>query len=605
MLSLEELQAQIANTASDDPTLASLHSRLAAQYKRCIERGESPDPSQDGERAIAAFHQAIALQTQHRLDVDRAKTLNQLAQFYADQSDLKESLRLYQQALTLAQNTLDRETLATAHQGLAGVLTDLGQVQKALDYAQQALGTAQQLENPILFARILGTMGWIGTIQGRYPEAIAHYEQRLQLVRQRVAMDEEESEQSCILEAYTLYALSSIYKLLGQQQQSLDLSRAAIEVAQPTGNLKLIALVQSYRGYQRITEIEYQTLPPEIRLDDPSARSLPDTDLFSPGDLATLEQSLVEQRQALTDGERLGDRRVVMTVLIHLGLTYLTLRQFDQAQQVYQQALALTRDVEVPALETSALLALGRFYIACREPAQAIVHLQPALKLARQTGDRWQEASALMSLGEVYNPSQQPQRAIDFFQEALAIAQQIQAPLLQLSLLTSLGRSYLALQQYSPATQAYEQALQLARQNDRHQDEALILSGLSASAYNANQLEEAIAYGQQAVDLARQFQNSLDEYGALYVLTCACDKNGQAERAIAHCQQAIEAAQRAKTPSLEAHASVRLGCLYEDSGNIAAAIQSFLSAQQLYREVNMNPDVLALNQRIKTLEKQL
>ncbi|MBD2459987.1 hypothetical protein H6G89_02920 [Oscillatoria sp. FACHB-1407] len=75
--------------------------------------------------------------------------------------------------------------------------------------------------------------------------------------------------------------------------------------------------------------------------------------------------------------------------------------------------------------------------------------------------------------------------------------------------------------------------------------------------------------------------------------------------AIAHCEQAIGAAQRAKTPDLEADAWARLGCLHENSHNISAAIQSYLSAQQRYRDINKNSDALDLAEHIRTLEKQI
>ncbi|MDK2461256.1 CHAT domain-containing protein, partial [Aphanizomenon sp. PH219] len=107
------------------------------------------------------------------------------------------------------------------------------------------------------------------------------------------------------------------------------------------------------------------------------------------------------------------------------GSAYNSLGQYPKAIEVYQQSLAIQRDIGDRYGEGSSLIGLGSAYNSLGQYPKAIEVYQQSLAIQRDIGDRYGEGSSLIGLGSAYNSLEQYPKAIEFHQQSLAIQREI------------------------------------------------------------------------------------------------------------------------------------------------------------------------------------
>ena len=108
-----------------------------------------------------------------------------------------------------------------------------------------------------------------------------------------------------------------------------------------------------------------------------------------------------------------------------MGNVYLSLRQYQQATDLYDQVLAITREIGDRAGEGVALGNLGSTYLRLGQYHKAIDLYEQDLAITREIGNRAGEGSALVNLGSAYLKLGQYYKAIDLYEQDLAITREI------------------------------------------------------------------------------------------------------------------------------------------------------------------------------------
>src|SRR5579883_3286675 len=208
--------------------------------------------------------------------------------------------------------------------------------------------------------------------------------------------------------------------------------------------------------------------------------------------------------QALAIRREVGDRSGEGTTLNNLGRVYDDLGQKPQALDYYQQALAIRREVDDRSGEGTTLNNLGGVYNALGQKPQALDYYQQALAIRREVGDRSGEGTTLNNLGGVYDDLGQKPQALDYYQQALAIRREVGDRSGEGTTLNNLGRVYNALGQKPQALAYYQQALAIRREVGDRSGEGTTLNNLGR-VYNAlGQKPQALAYYQQALAIWRE-----------------------------------------------------------------------------------------------------
>ena len=157
------------------------------------------------------------------------------------------------------------------------------------------------------------------------------------------------------------------------------------------------------------------------------------------------ESDDTEAEQALTIYERLGDRRGMVRVLIHLGNGDNARGDYDLAASHYQRALSLSQEIGDRQTEASCLINLAIIAKRRQEYEKSRDLSQRSMGLFRETGARLGLAAALNNLGDLARLTGEPEAAQRWYTESLTIRRQAGDRLGEGVLCHNLGRAALDL----------------------------------------------------------------------------------------------------------------------------------------------------------------
>jgi tetratricopeptide (TPR) repeat protein len=96
-------------------------------------------------------------------------------------------------------------------------------------------------------------------------------------------------------------------------------------------------------------------------------------------------------------------------------------REYDQALDYYEQAIALFQALSIPKMEALARQGLGQVWYELGEYDQAIDQYQQALAIDQRIADLEGEAYALVNMGETQTTLENYPQALQTYQQALLI----------------------------------------------------------------------------------------------------------------------------------------------------------------------------------------
>jgi tetratricopeptide (TPR) repeat protein len=261
----------------------------------------------------------------------------------------------------------------------------LGQVERAIDYYQQALVISREIGPRYNEGVWLANLGNAYTSLGREERAIDYYQQALVIAQE---MGDRRNA------GRNFGSLGLAYTSLGREEQAIDYYQQALVIAQEMGDRPsegawLANLGNAFRS------------------------------------LGQLERAIDYHQQALVIAQEMGDRPSEGKDLNNLGNDYRVLRQLDQAIDTYEQAVVIAQEVGMRHDEGTILNNLGNAYHVLGQVERAIDYYQQALVIAQEMGDRREEGSRLVSLGIAFRDLRQLDQAIDYHQQALVIAQEV------------------------------------------------------------------------------------------------------------------------------------------------------------------------------------
>jgi DNA-binding SARP family transcriptional activator len=266
---------------------------------------------------------------------------------------------------------------------------------------------------------ILGDLGTVYLLQFRYPPAVRHFEQALDL-----AFD-------CTAARCTaLTGLAQVHRAHGRFGVATDLFQQALKIAYDTEDLTaqldaLRGLGHVHRHMRRLTEAN-RCLSEALDI----ARRTGNLDgeagaLWALGHVHCLENRRDEaamcHARALEIARSTGNRIGELRALTGLGYDHLLQGHHDVATTYLVQASALAKEMGDRNFEFESLYGLGHLHRAAGRPHQALTHHQAALEIARSLDQPTDEARALHGLAHAHHDLAHPTEARTHWQTALNI----------------------------------------------------------------------------------------------------------------------------------------------------------------------------------------
>ena len=308
------------------------------------------------------------------------------------------------------------------------------------------------------------------------------------------------------------------------------------------------------------------------RLPDPRQRSVSKRMLGGAlADLGQLPRAIDLYEQALAINREMNDRWAEAEALSGLGWCYYLRGEVARAMEFHEQALAIDRETGNRSGEAVRLNNLGLCYFDLGQIPEAIDLREQALAINRETGNRSDEAANLSNLGSCYGFLGQIRRAIEFYGQALTIDREIGSRQGEAVDLGQLGIRYAELGQVPEAIELYEQALDIHREIGYRRGMASVLHSLGRSRARLGQIPEAMDLYGQACAIADESglvqQASQTRVDLAMAMLAADDLPGA--RATAEAARALD-----YLPS-RLGVSLTLGVVYLRQGDRGAARRAF------------------------------
>jgi CHAT domain-containing protein/uncharacterized protein HemY len=560
------------------------------------------------DRALEFYQQALPVAQELKNKSQEANILAEIGNSYIRQQKYNQAIESYQQALPIARELSDNKSQVANILYLTGdSYYQQKEYEQAIEYYQQALAIQREIQDkPGIINTLLmlsqGTQASDYYFRGLYPQAKAAASKSIELTQEALRLAREIEHRD--LEAKALDYLGQNYMILGNNQQALQILQQAASIARDIKALqtetnalsKLSLIYLGQRDIRKKIEIGLRQLEIAREQQNPLGEAYSKNTLASDYQQVGEHQKASEAfQQALAVTRKIDINQLPPNLrdnaleaeirsLDGLSLTYLMLGQFEKALDFAQQTLKKAQDARQPKFEVSALLRLALLYSNFAQDYPKVIDAaQQALTIARQIKDPQIEAEALSSLSDGYNKLGNSAAALETAEQLLSIAKRLENPNLERSGLNILTDIYQAQGNFQKALSTAQQLVTLVQEKNLRIHEVTALTQLSESYLSVGETTKAVEAAQQILNLAKQQANPNDELLGLMFLGRAYKLRGEYEQGITAMQTAIQLATKNKFFAGEAAAVYELSGIYEALGEyqqVIAAIEPRLAQVQ-------------------------
>ena len=240
-----------------------------------------------------------------------------------------------------------------------------------------------------------------------------------------------------------LGSLGSIYRQLNQWERSIDVLNQALLIFEEAGSSRDLAITLEHVGLWHMTVGE---LDKALEFFERAGQEeAPETLLNNIGvayqRLGRPIESISYLERSLEAAIREEDGRGEAVSRVSLGLVYLDLERWHDAEACLQQARAIFRERRDSHREAQTLIHLGRVYAKQGRKREAVEVYEEGLAVFDSAGDVYWRARVLLELGTLANAMGDQESAMANWREATAILELLRAP--------ELGRARTLLQEHS------------------------------------------------------------------------------------------------------------------------------------------------------------
>jgi len=221
-------------------------------------------------------------------------------------------------------------------------------------------------------------------------------------------------------------------------------------------------------------------------------------------------------QQALAIKIEFGDRYEQAATYGNLGAVALDLREYEEAKLNYKQAIAIFDEFHDRYSQATSYHQLGIVAQELREYGEARQNYQQALAIKIEFGDRYEQAGTYHQLGRVAQELREYGEARQNYQQALAIYIEFGDRYSQASTYHQLGIVAQELREYGEARQNYQQALAIKIEFSDRYSQASTYGQLGLLAEAEDNFIEAGQNLLQALEIFAQFQ---DQYRVEFILS--------------------------------------------------------------------------------------
>jgi CHAT domain-containing protein/Tfp pilus assembly protein PilF len=353
--------------------------------------------TQEGPKAaLPEFEEALKIFQANKDRHGEAVVLGYIANCQRKLENLDKALDFAQQALHMKEELGDRDEIGKTHNQLGLIYWERADYPGAIQHLQQAIEIASTLNDKELEGSARNNLGLVFDERGDYKQSLEQYQRALELHRS-THFERGEGD--------TLGNIGGVYLLLGRFKEALPYYQQALGISErlglkpassdDLGNIALCLLGTgdidgALKTFDRALDVAHET---GLAKEEADWRKGKGTTLVGLGrfDAALGEYASAEQiyRQA-------GLKRELVQAVIDTGQVYELLGDAVSAEERFEQARQLAREIGNTSGESDSLIALGDLERRRKNYDRADAHFKQALEKARGAGEERTIVSALL-----------------------------------------------------------------------------------------------------------------------------------------------------------------------------------------------------------------
>ncbi|MBN1988582.1 MAG: tetratricopeptide repeat protein [Bacteroidales bacterium] len=398
---------------------------------------------------------------------------------------------------------------------------------------------------------------------------------------------------------FLLFA-GDVYRQAGIANQSIELKRAALEMALKANNdtlrtEALLSLGSTYWTFSLLKDAlaQYSKGYNQAKASNDTLRLL--VSLRNIGltyrDIGNFDSSSYALQTALALAQKTKSERIEAEIRNILGGLYLKFNRYNQAIAEFESSLRIREKLKHLDSQADLLDNLGRAYKHQGNYNQALENLEKALRLREEILDEQAKASTLNEAGNIYAEKGELAEALRRYLMALKIRQELELKPDIAKSLINIGITYRKLGASDRAIDYFANAHKILLQSNDPIEIAYVLLNLGNSYLDTKSYGKAIEAYQKA---ATERQKAGDLPGLAKVLV----NQAQAYRLQNNQQAGIEVLKKAQSIAIQIKSEAILaevlnetGNIYQSQGNVNNALKSFAESEKHYANAGMQSGV--------------
>ncbi|KYC35455.1 hypothetical protein WA1_06415 [Scytonema hofmannii PCC 7110] len=523
------------------------------------------------DQAIIFYQQALALQRQPLnnrpaqltilTQIMRAYNLSSI--FATEQKDYSRATNQANQVIILAPEALNisrelkqpevekqvLEIQSNAYIWIGNGYIELGDLQKAQEFAEQGLKIAHQSHNLTAQDIAVSVLSSISDAQGKYINKIELNQKKLEISRKL---------QNPVSETLALGEISGSYIILGDYQKGMEFAQQALT---------------------KIETINIANLPENIQANARQTKSLIYW-LFSIcyNWIGEYDKALQFAQKRFDFVNTSNNPKLKAEALIGLANVYTQQQELETAINFLQQALAIGKQSQNSRIETEALKQLAQVYTANGNYNKATEIANLVLKIADTNKNIHLKLDSLIILKDIYIAQGNYQKALELLKQSLTTAKQNKNPMSEYNSLAYLAAFYIELGEYKQGIEFSQQALATSQRMKNSQVEGTSLLLLGYVSFLKGEPQETIRFAQQGLAISQKSKLIGQEMIANVVLSLGYGDLNNDQKAMEAAQTFLAITRKSQSPKYEKIALTLLGNIHRKSGRTQEAIQAYNQA---------------------------
>ena len=283
--------------------------------------------------------------------------------------------------------------------------------------------------------------------------------------------------------------------------------------------------------------------------------------------------------------KEVGDKAGEGTAYDNLGNAFRSLGDFKKAIHYHNLRLSIAKAGSDKIGQGHAYCNLGNAFRSLGDFKKAIDYYKLHLEITQEVGDKAGEGRAYGNLGSAFYSLGDFKRAIDFYSLHLKFAERVEDKAAKGGAHGNLGNAFFSLGDYKKAIECHKLHLKIAEEVGDKAGQGTAYGNLGSAFQNLGDVQNAIMYHTQSLSIAKEVGDKAGEGVSYGNLGLAFYNLGDYNKAIDYYKLDLQIAKEVEDKAREALAYDGLGVSFESLGRLPEALEFYQSSVRSFNHV--------------------